>query len=281
MKETQGTKETEGTRWRVGIVAPGFEPCCAIDPEPVGAEGIARRLADEDGRLPDGCAAFAVASRSAAIDRGIAASAAMCLVRFGDGKIPVVGKVELQRPVREIVADGVGDAGLRSADPRHFLFGLLLGLLVGISLGFCLFSEHAPLRVADDHAQEESAGRAEDFPGGDRNPVRESGRLAPVTLGFVGAAALEGDGMFKDGDEVVAESLRRGLDAKKPGAAEFVDEGIAVGRVVGDGRAVAGGVAEDGELEVVHAAESTTGTDKLSVDPATTPDRGENAAAQN
>lgn len=263
-EETQGTKETEGTRWRVGIVAPGFEPCCAIDPELVGAKGIARRLADEDGRLPDGCAAFAFTSRSAAIDRGIAAAAAMCLVRFGDGKIPVVGKVEFQRSVLETVADGVGDVGLRSVDPRHFLFGLLLGLLVGLSLGFCLFSEHAPLRVADDHAKEERAGRAEDFPSGDRRPVRESGRLAPVALGFVGAAALESDGMFKDGDEVVAKSLRRGLDAKKPGAAEFVDEGIAVGLVVGDGRAVAGGVAEDGELDVVHAAESSTGTDKLS-----------------
>ena len=48
---------------------------------------------------------------------------------------------------------------------------------------------------------------------------------------------------------------------QKPGVAKFLDEPPSVGGVAGNGRAFAGGVAEDGELDVVHAAESTTDGD--------------------
>ena len=41
MKETQGTKETEGTRWRVGIVAPDCSPSMAMDPRAFTDEEVA------------------------------------------------------------------------------------------------------------------------------------------------------------------------------------------------------------------------------------------------
>lgn len=102
--------------------------------------------------------------------------------------------------------------------------------------------------------------REPDADGAENGSVR--GRLAPVAFGLVDAAAVEGDPVRDGGRREVTGA--RAEHFKQPGLAEFAERGFAARGVAGDGRAVAGGVAEDGELDVVHAAESTTGTDKLS-----------------
>lgn len=277
MEETKETKETEGTRWRVGIVAPDCEPSFAIEPGTIRDEEVAAVAGKYSEMAPEGCFVFAFRSRSDSFDVRCAVLASLFAVHVGKGEYTARNlctfyddqftswKTRLAEQARTCI-----DLRGKLQDARRRVVtavaaGLAIGVLLGGLAGFLLFSEHAPFRVADDHAQEERAGRAEDFPGGDRGPVRERGRLAPVALGLVGAAAREGDLVL--GDDRRKHLLpvgERGVHGQKPGFAEFVKEPFPVGRVAGNGRAFAGGVTEDGELDVVHGAESTTGTDKLS-----------------
>ena len=278
MKETQGTKETEGPRWRVGIVAPDCEPSFAIEPGTIRDEEVAAVAGKYSETAPEGCFVFAFRSRSDSFDVRCAVLASLFAVYVGKGEYTACDlhtfygdqftswKTQLAEQARTCI-----DLRGKLQDARRRVVtavaaGLAIGVLLGGLAGFLLFSEHAPFRVADDHAQEERAGRAEDFPSGDRRPVRESGRLAPVALGFVGAAAREGDLVL--GNERNVRLFGKGdVNGQKPGFAEFVKEPLPVGCVAGNGRAFAGGVTEDGKLDVVHAAESSTGTDKLSAGP--------------
>ncbi len=264
MKETQGTKETEGPRWRVGIVAPDCEPSFAIEPGTIRDEEVAAVAGKYSEMAPEGCFVFAFRSRSDSFDVQCAVLASLFAVHVGKGEYTARDlhifyddqftswKTRLAEQARTCI-----DLRGKLQDARRRVVtavaaGLAIGVLLGGLAGFLLFSEHAPFRVADDHAQEERAGRAEDFPSGDRDPVRKRGLLAPVALGFVGAATREGDFVFGN-ERNVRFSGKRDVHGQKSGFTEFVKESMLVSGVAGNGRAFAGGVAEDGKLDVVHA----------------------------
>lgn len=258
--------------WRVGIVAPDCEPSFAIEPGTIRDEEVAAVAGKYSEMAPEGCFVFAFRSRSESFDARCAVLASLFAVHVGKGEYTARDlhtfyddqftswKTRLAEQARTCVdlRGKLQDARRRVA--AAVAAGLAIGVLLGGLAGFLLFSEHAPFRVADDHAQEERAGRAEDFPGGDGGPVRERGRLAPVALGLVGAAAREGDFVF--GNERNARfSGKRDVHGQKSGFTEFVKESMLVSGVAGNGRAFACGVTEDGKLDVVHAADSTTDGD--------------------
>ena len=261
MDEDQNGKDAR--MWRVGIVAPGCTPEMAMDPRALTDEEVAA-VADEYSNLaPEEVVVFAFRSRSESFDERCATLAALVAVQigkneFGIGDVfgpygkQIAGMKSSLRDQARICIDLRGK--LQDARRRvvaAIAAGLVIGALLGGAAAFLLFSEHAPFRVADDHAREERAGRAEDFPGGDRDPVRKRGRLASVALGFVGAATREGDFVFSN-ERNARFSGKRDVHGQKSGFTEFVKESMLVSGVAGNGRAVAGGVAEDGELDVVH-----------------------------
>ena len=185
MEETKETKETEGTRWRVGIVAPGSSPSMAMDPRAFTDEEAAAVAGEYSEAAPENCCVFAFRSRSESFDERCATLAALSAVQIGKGEFgigDVFGlygdqitdlKSRLQDQARTCI-----DLRGKLQDARRRVIaavaaGLAIGVLLGGLAGFLLFSEHAPFRVADDHAQEERAGRAEDFPGGGAGQTTE------------------------------------------------------------------------------------------------------------
>ncbi len=75
MEETQGTKETDGTRWRIGVLSAAQYRDAMIS-EPVDDAALADTLRKLSAQLPPGFKAFAFASRGdRQFDDGVAAAA--------------------------------------------------------------------------------------------------------------------------------------------------------------------------------------------------------------
>ena len=75
MEETQGTKETEGTKWRIGVLSAAQYRDAMIS-EPVDDAALANALRKLSAQLPPGFKAFAFASRGdRQFDDGVAAAA--------------------------------------------------------------------------------------------------------------------------------------------------------------------------------------------------------------
>lgn len=271
MEETQGTKETEGTRWRIGIVAPGCTPSFAVERKPLldgDVLGVANMLSEE---APEGCFVFAFRSRSESFDRRCAELASLFAVHVGKGEFcapdafdfydgQIAGwKNRLEERARTCI-DLRGDVERWRSRARcgwfaaWLFFGLFSAAIVtdcarGMIRGEPALQEQPEQRDEDGHQQAVAA----------RGETGEDPALLPCALlgveGFepgVGERSERDDGrvVAEGADDVAANQLRvdeRGGDFERGGVG-------AVGKL-----SLAGLGSENAEFDVVHAADSTTG----------------------
>ena len=196
--------EAEPARWRVGVVAPDCSPNFAVSRTTIPAGEVLAAVDEYSKAMPDGCFAFAFRSRTESFDRRCAALAALFAVHVGKGDFAAADLADyfgvrvgsIRADLREQAQTCIDLRGELQTARRRVVAAaaafLAIGVLLGAAAGFLLFSEHAPFRMPDHHAEEERAGRAEYLPCGGRGLVRGACRLAPVTLGFVDATPLEG-----------------------------------------------------------------------------------------